>query len=141
MPSGNIFVQRKANSTSPLATVPVNATGAYILPGITRTVSSTWSDGFPVYKTDTATQKSKLFWDWGSLQKFRFGHYVAKAVVIYNDGNRDIPVEASVGFWVIPWRLLLLVFVVVVLMVIGVVTIVRKTARFARNKHEPKQAA
>ncbi len=133
-PAGNVFVQRDANSATPLAVLPVNATGAYILPGVSRTVSSNWTDGFPVYKTDSGSSDKHLVWDWGTLQKLRIGHFTAKAIVIYNDGVRDIPVEATVGFWVIPWRLLGVFLVVLLLVIIGVATLVRKTARMASKK-------
>lgn len=139
-PAGNIFIQRGNTSPSPLAVLPVNNTGAYILPGVTRTVSSSWNDGFPVYKTDAATSKKHLVWDWGQLQKLRFGHFVAKTVVIYNDGTRDIPVEASVGFWVIPWRLLGGFMLVCIFLIVGLVTFVRKTARLTRKKDVDKKA-
>ena len=132
-PAGNVFIQRGATSSSPLAVLPVNSTGAYILPGVSRTVTTKWTDGFPVYKTD-AQGTSRLTWDWGTLQKLRIGKYTARVVVIYNDGSRDIPIEASVSFWVMPWRLLFGVLVVLILVVVGVVTSVRKTAKLAHTK-------
>ena len=133
-PSGNIFVQRGEKSATPIATLAVNGTGAYFLPGVTKTVNASWNDGFPAYKTDGAGKKH-LFWDWGTLQKFRFGHFVAKAVVIYNDGIRDVPTEVTISFWVIPWRLLGVLLVIIILTIVGIVTLVRKTARLAHKKH------
>lgn len=133
-PTGNIFIQHTAHS-QPLATLPVNAKNAYFLPNISRTITSEWTDGFPVYKTDT-NGKKHLVWDWGTLQKLRIGHYVAKAVVIYNDGSRDVPIQTTVGFWVIPWRLLFGLLVVAVLIITGLVTLLRKTGKVAHRKHE-----
>ncbi len=132
-PAGNVFIQRSASSTSPLAVLPVNATGAYILPGVSRTVSTKWSDGFPVYKTDD-NGKSNLTWDWGTLQKLRIGKYTARVVVIYNDGTRDVPIEASVSFWVMPWRLLFGMLLLLVLIGVGIFTSIRNTAKLAHLK-------
>ena len=135
-PGGNIYIQRTSNSAAPLATMPVNEKSAYILPNVTRSMQAEWSAGFPVYKTvDAQTGKKKLTWDWSTLQNFRIGHYVAKAVVIYNDGNRDVPTQAEIDFWVIPWKIISIAVVALGLVTVGIVTIVRKTMRVARKKH------
>ena len=135
-PSGNIFIQKSLDSNNPITTLPVNQAGAYILPGVSRSITQDWSDGFPVYTTNATDNKSKLQWNFGRAQNFRFGHYVAKAVVVYNDGNRDVPVMASLSFWVLPYKLMIVGLLVLVVLVIGVVTIVRKTTKVARRKRE-----
>ena len=33
--------------------------------------------------------------------------YQAKLLLVYDDGKRDIPLEGTVEFWVVPWRLVL----------------------------------
>lgn len=139
-PAGNIFVQRGSNSAEPLAVLPANPTGGYILPGMTRSFTSSWEDGFPVYKTRQAAAgvepQRQLAWDWGNLGKFRIGKYVAKVVTVYNDGERDVPVEAEVSFWVVPWKLLLGVLIVALIMVIGIASLVRGTFRLRRKAHQ-----
>ena len=137
-PSGNIFVQRTPKSTMPLAALVINDKGSYILPDTTRSTETNWDDGFPIFKTDDKG-KQKLVWDWGMLQKFRMGHYYANAVMIYNDGQRSIPVQASLSFWVIPWRLLGGVLILLLLVIIGIITTVRKTARMAQHKTHHKE--
>lgn len=135
-PTGTVYIQRTSKSDNPIATMTFNASGAYILPDVTRTISLDWASGFPVHKTDSTTNKTKLLWNWSDLQHFRFGKYVAKAVVVYNDGQRDIPVEAEISFWVIPWKMLTVLFLLIALVVTGVVTIVKKAIRVARKgKH------
>ncbi len=138
-PTGNIFVQRSDQSKNSLATLPVNESGGYILPESQRVVESKWTNGFPVYE-QKGTDKSAthLVWNFARLQDFRFGHYVAKVVVIYNDGSRDIPVQATVGFWVIPWLVVGILLVVVLLLAVGVYTIIKKTAKLTNKK--PKDA-
>jgi archaellum component FlaF (FlaF/FlaG flagellin family) len=115
-PYGNVFVQRTASSKTPLATLVVNETKGYILPGSTRTVSAQWNDGFATYQpvaTDGSTRKH-LQVDWSKLSHFRIGRYTAKLVAVYSDGQHDIPIEGTVTFWVIPWRAILLFIVTVV---------------------------
>lgn len=139
-PTGNVFIQRSEKSDVPLAALPVNDSGGHILPGSTRLVSSTWKDGFPVYsKSDQNNNWSNLQWNFGKIQNFRFGRYTAKAVVIYNDGVRDVPAQATVEFWVIPWLLVAGVLVLLLFLGVGIFTVVKKSAKLATGKH-PKDA-
>jgi hypothetical protein len=48
---------------------------------------------------------------WKDAAKLRFGKYQAKLLLIYDDGHRDVPLEGTVSFWVVPWRLLLALLV------------------------------
>jgi hypothetical protein len=138
-PAGDLFIQRDADDTAPISTLPVNRAGSYILPGSTRTLQATWENGFQVYKTtraDDGTEKRQLTWNWSNLSKLRFGRYTAKVIVVYNDGRRDIPVEGVVSFWVIPWKLLLIVLLVLSLIAAGLWTWVRFGIRIF-NRHKP----
>lgn len=119
-PFGNIFVQRSSGDTTPIATLPVNDTGGYLLPDTPRTLNTDWSKGFPVFETKTGTDGSEqksLLWDWSKLTDFRIGPYTAKLVAIYNDGQRDVPIEKEVTFWVLPWRTMLAASVIIGLLV------------------------
>ncbi len=135
-PTGNIYIQRSLNSTEPIDILSVNGTGAYVLPDVTRTLQSDWTKGFPAYKDTSDSGKKKLFWNWSDLQNLRIGHYVAKAIVVYNDGVRDIPAEANIDFWVIPWKLMGGLLVIAALVITGVVSVIRKTMKVARKKQK-----
>ncbi len=135
-PTGNLFVQRGSQDKMPLATLPVNDTHGYILPGMVRTVSVKWDDGFPASVDDVqadGSTTSHLEWDWGKLGKLRIGRYTAKLVAIYDDGHRDVPVLGEVSFWVIPWKILLGVLLVVVIIGFGLWSMVSKVVRLARR--------
>lgn len=112
-PYGNLFVIRGGDTTNtPASTLAVNGNQSYLLPGTERTLTASWSDGFPLYKTTTDTvgkPSTSLSWNWENLRHFRFGRYTAKVVAVYNDGTRDVPIEREVTFWVIPWRTILIV--------------------------------
>jgi hypothetical protein len=114
-PYGNVFIQRGSNDASPIATLPVNDKGGYLLPDTPRTLSTTWNTGFPVYESNQADESSnqQLQWDWSKIANFRIGPYTAKLVAIYNDGERDVPIEREVTFWVIPWRAILIIAAVI----------------------------
>lgn len=111
-PYGNLFINRGGDTTNtPATTLPVNGNQSYLLPGTERTLSATWSDGFPLYKTTTdnvGKSRTSLSWNWENLTHFRFGRYTARVVAVYNDGVRDVPIEKEVVFWVIPWKAMLL---------------------------------
>lgn len=132
-PYGNIFIQRGSNDKSPIATLPVNEKKGYILPDSIRTLQSNWTGGFPVFKTKQGSTDKELVWDWPKVADFRVGPYTAKLVAVYNDGNRDIPIEGEVTFWVVPWKILGGILLVVLLAGFGVWSIIKKIIRIARR--------
>ncbi len=135
-PYGNVFIQQGSGDQTPIATLPVNDKGGYILPDNERLLSTDWTNGFPTYKiTKNAdgTEKKTEIWDWSQLSNFRIGLYTAKLIAVYNDGQRDVPIEREVTFWVFPWKIVLAALVVVVILGFGLWTIVRKIWRLVRR--------
>ena len=65
-------------------------------------------------------ESSTLKWNFSEFDKFRLGKYTAHLLFIYDNGERDIPVESKISFWVIPWRLILVVFFLVTFTIIGI---------------------
>lgn len=137
-PRGNIFIQRHANDSEPISVLPLNEAGSYVLPGTERTLSASWVDGFPLYITKDG--KTSLSWDWNKLSHLRFGKYTIKIVGVYDDGQRDVPVEAQTTFWVIPWKLLLVSILLISLTAVGVFTTIKKfyTVGKRKRRHEIK---
>lgn len=140
-PYGNLYVQRPGKESQPLAVLPVNQSASYLLPGSSKEVKSTWADGFPYYKDVTdknGNPDKELQWNWENIAHFRFGHYTARVVAVYNDGTRDVPVMAQIDFWVIPWRIMLGALVVVVLIGFAIWTIIKRfthhAAKLVRRK-------
>ncbi|HSX33456.1 MAG TPA: hypothetical protein VLF91_03920 [Candidatus Saccharimonadales bacterium] len=122
-PGGTIFIQRAFDSATPIAALPINPRHGYILPGQSRTFSTSWASGFPVYVSTTANGKTSVHLNWNlkHIGEFRFGKYVAKAVVVYSNGQQDIPLIASTSFWVIPWWLLISGILLLIVLLTGVV--------------------
>lgn len=110
-PRGNIFIDRGARTD--IAILDVNKAIGNILPDSDRSFSSTWGDGFPV------REAGKLRWNLADAAKFRFGRYTAHLVMVYDDGQRDIPIETAISFWVLPWQIILAVFGVALLVLAG----------------------
>ena len=116
-PYGNIYIQRKASDKDPLNTLGVNDNRSYILPNTTRVLKTEWIKGFPVNQTvvnNDGSSSRKLTWDWdgAKISDIRIGRYTAKLVGAYNDGLRDVPIVSEVSFWVIPWKLLIALSVI-----------------------------
>jgi hypothetical protein len=133
-PSGTIFIKRGSKT---VATLSANQNQGNILPNSTRTFTNEWADGFPVYVPKTADDgeavkdkqgrpAKQLKWDFSKIPNLRFGRYTAKLVLVYDNGERDVPIEAEVSFWVVPWRLLIGFLLVAVLAGLGMWTIGRK---------------
>lgn len=136
-PKGNVFIQRGDNDREPISVLQVNPARGYLLPDRPRTLTTKWSEGFPAYKAVTGVDgqpKEELAWDWSKIADFRIGLYTAKLVAVYNDGQRDIPIERAITFWVIPWRLILGFLVVLVVFVVGAWVILRKGSKVLRPR-------
>ncbi|MBC7582080.1 hypothetical protein H7097_04430 [Aeromicrobium sp.] len=130
-PSGTIYIQRHSDDKKPLAAIQLNKAGGFILPGSTRQLTTEWNDGFPHYISTTEDGKTsrRLSWAGGDFTKLRIGRYTAKLVAVYDDGQRDVPITSEVTFWVIPWRMLLILVVILAIILVGVATILRKSTK------------
>jgi len=137
-PAGDIFIQRNSNDSTPIDNLAVNGKGGYILPGTVRVLSTQWDDGFPIKRTITtdAGTSEKLEWNWASLSKIRVGYYTAKVVAVYNDGQRNIPITGEVGFWVIPWKILGALLIIVILLGVGIWSLITKVFGFSQFRHK-----
>jgi hypothetical protein len=137
-PHGNIFIKRGSKQ---IASLNVNATEGMVLPKSNRVFNAAWSDGFPVYsvlsdengqpiKDANGQIKKQLKWDFSKVSHLRFGHYTAELLLVYNDGQRDIPITGTLSFWVVPWRIILFV----ILLIFGPALIVYLIMRRRFNK-------
>lgn len=135
-PRGNIFITKGGKN---VALLEVNLAGGYILPNTYRQFTTSWKDGSPVYKTKMADGKTVLdkndqpetSLDWGNFNpsKLRWGKYTAHLVMVYNDGNSDIPLEADLSFWVIPWRIIGFGLLILLLVLAGLYAVVFRPLR------------
>jgi hypothetical protein len=133
-PAGDIFISKSSNFTKPINTLNVNAAGGNILPDSVRIFQINWTNGFPVYQPKTIAGQpvtkngvivQQLHWDFTQLANFRIGKYYAHLALVYNNGTQDIPIDSVISFWVIPWKLLIGLLIIVLLVLFGLFAVGR----------------
>lgn len=102
-PRGNIFVRGAGGKD--LAILEVNQALGNVLPQGSRSFESAWTDGFLV-REPSADGKTKLTIHWNKLTDFRIGRYSAYLLAVYDDGTKDVALEGTTSFWVIPYKIL-----------------------------------
>lgn len=127
VPFGNIFIDSMLNDE--IAVLSANEGFGNVLPGIKRVFSITWDDGFAVrvpkeengviLRDDKGNTVYETKFDFSKTDKFRFGRYTANLLMVYDNGERDVPIEATVSFWVIPWKILGVGLIVLILALVG----------------------
>src|SRR5690606_29187936 len=135
-PFGSVFIEKNGEQ---VATLKVNPAKGNILPNSPRTFSVNWDNGFPVYKPkqkngetildNQGKSQHELSWNFNQADKMRFGKYTAKLVMAYDDGQRDVPIESEIEFWVIPWRIIVGVLIVALLITSGIYFVARSLWR------------
>lgn len=135
-PFGNIFIDQER--VKDVGILTVNDAAGFVLPGGKRVFESTWAEGFPLIETirnEDGSDTKKVRWDFTKANWLRMGKFTATMVLAYNDGMRDVPLEASLTFWVIPWKLMLGVVVVIIILGLGIITLAKPVLRaFKRQK-------
>lgn len=123
-PAGSIFIKQ---GDKQIEVMEFNTQQGNILPGTNRVFENTWDKGFPRFETvgEGNDKKKKLVWNFQDLQDVRIGKFTATLVAVYDDGQRDVPIEAVVSFWVIPWRIIGGILLVLLVISIGVWAILR----------------
>jgi len=144
VPTGNIFITK---GKTPVATLSINAEMGNVLPQSNRIYDTNWADGYPHSEAVVEGGKTKidannrqvthLVWSNGEgkdiTPHLRMGKYTAHLFAIYDDGQRDVPVESEISFWVIPWRFLLALLAVALLIGFGIFGLIRGTWSGARK--------
>lgn len=119
VPSGDVFIDWGGQKDT--AILKANPGRGNILPQSKRTFDTIWSDGFavrvPQPKDGKITYTTK--WDFTKANKFRIGKYTAHLLVVYDNGQRDIPLEATASFWVIPWKIIIGVVLILTFAFVG----------------------
>lgn len=146
IPSGSIFITKGSEE---IAVLPVNESRGNVLPDSSRSFRIDWADGFPKYEpveengriatNDDGTAKMRLKWDLGEVGKLRFGKYKATLLLAYDDGQRDVPVEAVLTFWVIPWRIIFIGLLIAAVLLAGLYMIARQIFGFGKKLPKSKK--
>jgi len=58
--------------------------------------------------------------NWNKLTSFRFGKYTANLILVFDNGTRDVPLQSTINFWVIPYKVI--IGLIIALLIIFFVT-------------------
>ena len=105
VPSGDVFVDWGGQKD--IAILKANPGRGNVLPQSKRTFDTAWDDGLVTNVRNSKKVYETKFDFSKPLNKFRIGKYTAHLLVVYDNGQRDIPLEATTSFWVIPWKILI----------------------------------
>jgi hypothetical protein len=128
-PQGDVFITRTLGGKT-LATLPMNQAAGNVLPDSTRVFQASWTDGFPEYQAKKVNGEvvdnskgqpiQQLVWSSSSsFSKIRIGKYYAHLAFVYNNGTNDVTSNAVVAFWVIPWKFILYLIVIIAILITG----------------------
>lgn len=131
-PQGNIFLYK---GDKQIATFKLNENEGNILGNsIRRFEEGVWGEETFIYrspllddsgnpiKDDAGNTKSKIRLNWKNFPNIPFGKYKAKLAGVYDDNGVKKTISDEVIFWVIPWRLILLVLIILLVIVVLVLT-------------------
>ncbi len=138
-PHGNIFISDGRNKN--LAILDVNSSSGSIIPNTKKTFEISWSDAFLVRESimeygqpklnKNGQPVEKLTINWNKLTSFRVGKYTANLILVYDNGKRDVSLDANISFWVIPYKAIgVIIFSAILIFLI---------ARFLLKKYIQKQ--
>lgn len=143
-PRGNIFLLKDGQEKE-IDIIEVNPNKGSMLPNSPRNYSQDWNNGFPYYVDRVEDNKvvldadgthvRDLKWNIADITKLRIGKYTGKLLMVYDDGRRDVPIEAEVSFWVFPWRLILVAIAIPVLPALLIYLLMRRSVK-KRHKKE-----
>ena len=138
-PVGSIYITR---GSSKVEVLPFNSTKGNILPNSGRIYTQQWSSGFPVYEPSIVNNTTllkdgqtvyRLNWKFNHFTDLRFGRYTAHITVVYDDGVKDQALDASVSFWVIPWRLIGVFIGIPLVMIITIIYLVVSRRKYKKR--------
>lgn len=142
VPNGDAFIDSMKNKD--IAILPVNSKRGNVLPQTQRTFVFSWDDAFivrvPKEEDGNVVKDAKgktvytTKWDLTKANKLRIGKYTAHLLLVYDNGERDIPLEAKVSFWVIPWKILAAVAAALFFAFVGVKTTISLNLRRLKGR-------
>lgn len=118
-PAGTLTIRNMLGGTS--TEIPLNAGRGAILPQSIRKFDVRWERG-----AGSESASGNFFQEIGAeWRNFGFGSYTANLALTYGQ-NDEKSLAATVEFWVFPWRVLLLSFIVIVLFILLIVFLIRR---------------
>jgi hypothetical protein len=123
-PEGSVVIRNMFGST--VANVPANPRQAAVLPNSVRRFESAWANTF---EEERGGFVAELKNEW---KNFGIGRYTAEAQVLYGEQKQEL--RATTMFWVIPWRVIVVVIALLVLLIVLLSLYNRMVVRAALKK-------
>ena len=143
VPQGEIKIKNLFGFTS--ANIPANKNEGSVLPGSARKFEVVWAP-LEIPSGGTATQGDLSlsgqgeagFWPAVKTQwrEFHFGWYTANLNLTWGAANQTA--NATYSFFVIPWQLLLIIFVILAIVGFLGIWVIKKYNRWIISKHETR---
>jgi len=121
-PRGTINIRGMAGGE-----IKVNPVGGYVLPSSIRRLDTTWVKDAEATAPGGFFQELKNEW-----KNFGLGYYKAELNYIYD--NDEAPITATLGFWVIPWHILLVALAILIALIIMIILYNKMVIATARKK-------
>jgi len=125
-PHGNIFIND--GRSKDLAVLDINPGLGNVIPNSVRIFTASWTDGFIVRQPVLEDGQPKLdkngkpletiTINWNKLTSFRIGKYTANLLLVFDNGKRDVPLEATTTFWIFPWKALIVIGIALIAIII-----------------------
>lgn len=131
-PRGNIFIND--NRGKNIAILDINKDSGSILPKGIQNYLSGWSEGF--FVKDSQNGNLKIQWDKPAL--FRFGKYTAHLFLVFDGGNKDIALESKLDFWVIPYTIIAVIFLILFIVILTIKFLLRIYIKSQVKKYSEK---
>lgn len=128
-PKGTLEVRNMWGSI--VARVPVNPSKSAVLPNSIRKVNTWWAKSNQLAKGGFIAGLSN---EW---HNFGLGRYSAKVNATYGSQNKPFA-EQEVSFWVLPWRMILILAILLIVLYIGIRAYNKAIVSSAVNKSNKK---
>lgn len=135
-PGGNIFIRQPGTSTD-IAILNINDTNGNVLPGTKRVFETSWNDGF-ISKNE---QNGQLVFHWDKLLSFRLGQYEARLALVYFDGTKDILIDNTKTFYIIPYTAISIILVSLIIIGLGIRFLLKAYVRSQLRKLNQTQTS
>jgi len=125
IPVGQIFVSKNKEFNDNVASISFNDGKHRVLYNGGRKFTNEWEEGFLVKRDN------KLEINWKEMGLFRFGKYYAQLNIAWEDNQGMKYISKETSFWVIPWKLLL----ILLLIILGLVLIIKGRKIYEKRKN------
>lgn len=132
---GNIEVKDMFGQRAEL--LDANPKNYRALPGATRKIEVWWGE---LENFDSNGKSGNFFQEAKKeFSNFAIGKYSAKLDIVYGKGNENF-LSKEISFWIIPWRILLLVLITLVVLAVMIILFVKQYNKWIVKKHLGKNS-